>query len=84
MKTLKDLNDIKGVDYTCERLTKDRIKAEAIKWVKFYNNEIQRLIEIGQKEDAHYVLGKKRGIIEFHNITEEDLSQTELKGGKSK
>ena len=62
LKTLKDINEVKGVDFTCLRLTQEAIKAEAIKWVKdcFCREETPRCPACERT-------------IKMNNISEEDL-----------
>ena len=72
IKTLKDLPAFEKASrfYIAE----DTIRQEAIKWVKFYKEEYKRLLKSAQKADAHYVLGKKRAMIDFFNLPEEELA----------
>ena len=64
LKTLKDFGSFKcGADnYLCDKISKEDLKAEAVKWVKqktFISKDYQN--------------GKVDFIIDFFNLTKEDL-----------
>ena len=79
MEELKTLNDIEqeeerdyksvGEDYTGWS-TCERIKQEAIKWVIHYQNQMNIPDLLGSRP---YFMGKRDALIDFNNITEEDL-----------
>ena len=62
-KTLKDVpkNYLGGERLTLEQFEKE-LRAEAVKWVKFY-----------RKRDGLDDWERAEGLMEFNNITEEDL-----------
>ena len=68
-----------------EMFIKKRLKAEGVKCVKRLNKRIKALKKEPEcKRNTDYEEGWKHGVIHFNNLTEEDLSQTELEGGKVK
>ena len=66
LKTLKDLPNEPD-------LTKRRIKKEAIKWVKKARKFEYECVEKEDYRTANFHGGYARGIMNLHNITEEDL-----------
>lgn len=61
-KTLKDLAyNILVLDKDTEVVSKELLKAEAVKWVKYYRNH-----KMNHNTEA-------KALMIFHNITEEDL-----------
>ncbi|KKL86090.1 hypothetical protein LCGC14_1948250 [marine sediment metagenome] len=76
LKTVNELNfdeiDRKGIDQGCtfEDMVKKWLKKEAIKWVK-NKKEKKKIIET--KGANRYAQGYIDALIDFHNITEEDL-----------
>ena len=67
LKTLKDMNSKLYItkedeDNDVRWIKRDELKAEAVKWVKFY-----------RKRDGLDDWERAEGLMEFNNITEEDL-----------
>ena len=66
LKTLKDLNRIdnyKGM--ACNAISISDLKAEAVKWVRFYDKCTKLEVDW------------RKGFVEFFNLTEEDLGEKE-------
>ena len=82
LKTLKDL-EVRLL-FKGDRLIEiDKIKAEAVKWVKEYQKKeteeckkwmINKILFTEHREFQLYYQGIKDGLIMFHNIQEEDLN----------
>ena len=73
MTELKTLKDIKGIIPPMSRdrfVEVDELKHEAIKWVKKWFNESKTAID---REKWNFYIGKAHSLMEFHNITEEEL-----------
>jgi hypothetical protein len=87
LKTLKDLPRLSyaEIEENKHGISEDMLKAEAVKWVKHYLKvgrlEIIRIIRnndglvIEWRGDSHYYAGLIYGIIDFNDITEEDLKE---------
>ena len=88
MTNLKTLKDILHICYECKRINnftdsctlciqEDKLKQEAIKWVKELQEEKQRCVPIGEKEDNMgfwYIQDNQIDWIKhFFNLTEEEL-----------
>jgi hypothetical protein len=80
LKTLKDLpisplRKPKGTELAYLDWFKEQLKAEAIKWVKEYENSLEdaRGMKLYEFEDK--ILGIIGFIITFFNLTEEDLGE---------
>lgn len=72
LKTLKDLEDEQS-DYGYGNeiyVRRDELKAEAIKWVKFYSGEYKLVKKYGYKYNKSKIV---RMWMKFFNLTEEDL-----------
>ena len=65
MKNLKTLKDIFPKDAENKELIEYKIKAEAVKWVKYWRG----LTEIPNKENEH----TDTDFMHFFNLQEEDL-----------
>ena len=72
MKTLKDWRSYVLQNNSSAEVFYNQIKEEAIKWVKEHKKEAKRHKNFCGVREAYY-LGKAKGLIEFFNITEEDL-----------
>ena len=70
MMKLKTLKDMKlGIG------EHEEIRAEAVKWVKYYKYEINRMNKFRQSKIVDCRENQIMWIMEFFNITSEDLSK---------
>ena len=68
LKTLKDIEQVSSADR--EWISKPQLKQEAIKWVKEENKQWQE--SLGERNNVP-ISPRSIMMMEFHNITEEDL-----------
>ena len=80
MKKLKTLRDLIGCckwypncNRECLEINPEELKAEAIKWAKESLEEELINMNAGRLIVAHYWKGRKNALVDFHNITEEDI-----------
>lgn len=80
LKTLKDFRmECHNGDVYLQAVWKKDVKQEAIKWVKHYQDRIFHLNERVnkglkiEKMELWELIGKSNALMDFNNITEEDL-----------
>jgi len=75
MKTLKDLGKgrVKDEDFNDTYFLVSELKQKAIKWVKEYQEEEIINMNAGRMTVGHYWKGKRVALMDFFNLTEEDL-----------
>ena len=72
LKTLKDFKEHDGKHPVLKEVvfTKENLRWEAIKWVKDINKKMEKCSD---KIDSFFLKGCRDILIEFHNITEDEL-----------
>ena len=72
LKTLKDLKEerLKPFGRKDVKISANRLRAEAVKWVKKYKSQEE---DSSMKETKMYWSGKKQSLMDFFNLTEENL-----------
>lgn len=69
LKTLKDIEKIKGFKYSDYII--DELKAEAVKKAKYY---IEKM-DTSKRNDYWYFKGKYDEVMEMNNLTEQDIQE---------
>lgn len=73
MTKLKTIDDLDYMEDGNTWIDKEKLKKEAIKWVKKARKFEDECVEREDYRTANFHGGYARGIMNFHNITEEDL-----------